>query len=764
MIASTALLRSLSLFALAGFGMAQGGLAPTYQDLVYAEIEDPEGQITELKLDLYLPNSASEPLPTVIWIHGGAWKAGTKAQAKAAPLIFSGYAVASIDYRLSGEAAWPAQMHDCKAAVRWLRAHAADYGLDPDRFGASGSSAGGHLATFLGVSGGIDTTTVGRTTVDLEGSVGDYLNESSRVQAVVDYYGPTDLLRMSLLPTSVNHDLANSSESLLITSGSQSIQDVPELTSSAGAVRLISRDDAPTRSVQGTADLTVPYEQSERLWRTATEVHGLDWELTPVPDGSHGGFGYPISLAREWFDVHLAARDTRVGLALVGAPSEGGPPALLRVEREGPIETALPVELWIDGSAQAGLDYLPLPQRVVLAPGQTSRTVPILTFEDDLVEGPESLRISVVPSELYLIDPDAQQVEPTLADNDAGVGLPTLSLITLDDIAEEGVGGTAAFRVARDGAADTELSVRLRVRGTARPGVDHDLLGGTVDFAPGSTQIDVVLTALDDGLAEPSETWIVELEPSSSYVRSADRVASGHVTDDERGSGAGILSLICETPLAVEGEPLTFVLTRTGSTSAAVSIPLSLAGSAQVPSDAGSGLALAQFSPGSPYARITTSAVADGVVEGLETLTLEPDPTGTAFVLNDARGSSAEIIDGDLPALPSPSVTQRVGPARLAEPLSIDLSAEPGDLLLTYLAGAPGYLPLLGQPIWIELAGATLLFADSALPDGSGRFTIQLQDQPSWMGARIYLQSFALSPLGQLSVSELAVRRVTGEL
>ena len=122
----------------------------TLRDLAYVS-----GGHARQKLDLYLPKSDG-PLPLVIWIHGGGWRQGTKGgNLPALRLARRGYAVASLDYRLSGDAKFPAQIEDCKAAVRWLRAHVKKYNLNPDRFGAWGSSAGGHLVALLGTSGGV---------------------------------------------------------------------------------------------------------------------------------------------------------------------------------------------------------------------------------------------------------------------------------------------------------------------------------------------------------------------------------------------------------------------------------------------------------------------------------------------------------------------------------------------------------------------------------------------------------------------------------
>lgn len=156
------------------------------------------------KLDLYLPDQG-ENHPLLIWVHGGAFRVGSKAGSEHDPVpihyIEQGYAVASLNYRLSQHAIFPAQIQDCKAAVRWLRAHAAQFKLNPRRFGAWGPSAGGHLVAMLGTTGHVG-----------EYEVGEHLAQSSRVQCVVDYYGPTDFLQMDSqrLPDGMIHDTPDS--------------------------------------------------------------------------------------------------------------------------------------------------------------------------------------------------------------------------------------------------------------------------------------------------------------------------------------------------------------------------------------------------------------------------------------------------------------------------------------------------------------------------------------------------------------------------
>ena len=158
-------------------------------DIPYAGTDNPRQ-----RLDLYVPKipKADKPLPVVVFIHGGGWQAGDKRGGfgTVRPLVMTGeYAGVSVGYRLTGEAIWPAQIHDCKAAIRWLRANASKYNLDPVQIAVTGNSAGGHLVAMLGTSGDVP---------ELEGTLGEYLKESSRVACVVDQDGPTEPINQGI--------------------------------------------------------------------------------------------------------------------------------------------------------------------------------------------------------------------------------------------------------------------------------------------------------------------------------------------------------------------------------------------------------------------------------------------------------------------------------------------------------------------------------------------------------------------------------------
>ncbi len=248
-----------------------------------------------LHLDLYLPTGAARPLPVVVWVHGGGWKNGSKERCKAAFLASYGFAVASINYRLTQQAQWPAQINDCRAAVRWLRDNADKYNLDAKHIGAWGSSAGGHLVALMG-------------TLPLP----EDEKTSSRVQAVCDWFGPSDLLTMPpnvVSATRTEEDVANSNGAKLL---GGTVRDRPELAKQASAFHQASKDDAPFLIMHGDKDPGVPLVQSEKLHKQLTAA-GASSTLVVVEGAGHGGPGFQKPKVRrqvlEFFNKHLRSGD-----------------------------------------------------------------------------------------------------------------------------------------------------------------------------------------------------------------------------------------------------------------------------------------------------------------------------------------------------------------------------------------------------------------------------------------------------------------------
>jgi acetyl esterase/lipase len=274
------------LFLAAGVASAQKG--PKLPDGVTADRDVAYGTHERQKLDVYVPKGDG-PFPLVLWVHGGAWQGGSKDGGNAAlGLLTQGYAVASTNYRLSQHAAFPAQIHDVKAAVRFLRANAKKYKLDPDRFGAAGASAGGHLVALIGTSGDV---------TDLDGD-GPHKGVSSKVSCVLDFFGPTDL---SKFPTTPNG--SSPIEKLL---GGKAA-DKKDLAAKANPITFVSKGDPPVLIVHGDKDPTVPLSQSELL-HEALKTGGVDSTLKVIPGAQHGPGVFTPELSKEYaafFDKHL---------------------------------------------------------------------------------------------------------------------------------------------------------------------------------------------------------------------------------------------------------------------------------------------------------------------------------------------------------------------------------------------------------------------------------------------------------------------------
>lgn len=247
-------------------------LKPDYANVEYASVNG-----ISLTLDIYLPQQAANPFPLVVWIHGGGWQAGSKESVNGTWLLQKGFGIVSINYRLTDKAIHPAQINDCKAAIRWLRANANKYHFDPDRIGVFGSSAGGHLVALVGSSGDVN---------ELEGNVGGNLNYSSRVQAVCDWYGPTNFMTIcGSIPPKSNHCDAASPEGKLI---GGDLRTNPDKCKSVSPITYVSKDDPPFLIMHGTADGTVPFTQSVEL-DSAYRGIGHDVTFIPQPGAGHGG-------------------------------------------------------------------------------------------------------------------------------------------------------------------------------------------------------------------------------------------------------------------------------------------------------------------------------------------------------------------------------------------------------------------------------------------------------------------------------------------
>lgn len=268
--------------------------AESAEPVIHKDIEFANVDGHSLKLDLYL-TAEGKVGPLVVWIHGGGWRGGSKSKCGISWLTDDGFAVASISYRLTDKAIFPAQIHDCKAAIRWLRANAGKHGYSTTKIGVSGSSAGGHLAALVGTSGGVK---------ELEGTVGGNLDHSSRVDAVVDFYGATDfVLRSQTQPHRANQK--GSVVYLLLGGGAD--QKVA-LAKQASAAFHVTKDDPPFLVFHGDKDKTVLLDQSERINEVYTKA-GLPITLHVLKGSGHGGNGFYSGerrgLIRSFLEKHL---------------------------------------------------------------------------------------------------------------------------------------------------------------------------------------------------------------------------------------------------------------------------------------------------------------------------------------------------------------------------------------------------------------------------------------------------------------------------
>jgi len=273
------------------------GTSVTYTNVAYASGS------TAQAMDIYMPSGAG-PFPAVVVIHGGGFMMGSKSDesANCATLTAQGYVAVSIDYRLSSEAKFPAQIQDCKAAVRFLRANASKYKINPDKIGSWGGSAGGNLASMLGTSSGIS---------ELEGASLGNSSYSSKVIATVDWFGPINFITMdaeaAALGFTISTNSASSPESTLM---GAAVQTIPDLVTKANPTTYITSDDAAFFIQVGSLDRNIPYTQSQNFYNALKATLGdskVSYEL--IDGAAHGGiqFTTTANLAKviAFFDKYL---------------------------------------------------------------------------------------------------------------------------------------------------------------------------------------------------------------------------------------------------------------------------------------------------------------------------------------------------------------------------------------------------------------------------------------------------------------------------
>lgn len=225
------------------------------------------------RLDLYLPKE-KRGTPLMILIHGGAYMVGDKAGSDAGLWLNEGYAVASLNYRMLPKTGFPGQVEDCKAAVRWLRKHASEYGYDTRRVGAFGESAGGYFVAMLAA-----------TSETKQFDVGENLGTSSAIQVAIDWFGVSDLSQMDAqrLPNGMTHGQASSPGSMFL---GKAIAEAPEEARRASPVHFLSKSTCPIYLAHGDADVVVPYGQSKELYEALKKLN-IRTDFLTVKDGGH---------------------------------------------------------------------------------------------------------------------------------------------------------------------------------------------------------------------------------------------------------------------------------------------------------------------------------------------------------------------------------------------------------------------------------------------------------------------------------------------
>jgi acetyl esterase/lipase len=542
----------------------------TLSGLTYGTWVDRYGQTQNLQLELLLPSGATSPTPLVIWIHGGGWKSGSRlpVPARAANLCGRGYAVASVDYRLMPNAVWPAQLHDVKGAVRWLRANASTYNLDPQRFGAWGESAGGHLTAMLATSGGVPSVTIGNETFDLEGTVGGNLGVSSRLQAAVDWYGATDFLQMRFYPATVNHDGAGSDEGRFI---GGSVQDFPERTATANPITYVTPDDPPFLVMHGTLDKLIPFNQSELL-ADALNAAGVRVDFRPVAGAGHGGSPFTLSSLNPAVYAFLdevlrdgpvaptpapveseVAASTTGPVATITAPDAraaetGGNPGHFVIALNQIAPANLAVSYTVTGTATGGTDYTALSGTATIPAGGSSVIVSVAPKADDRRETSETVIVTLDASSSYTLGSPSTASVAILDVTDPL--RPTVSVSATDREATE-PSNPGEFIVWRTGSTANPLTVALTASGSAQAGSDH-ALPQSVTIAAGSDRAVVRLDPVEDYVQEGTETVRLAVVQDAAIYAGPYAETRVSIADDDV-PGLPVLTGLAVAPASLAG-------------------------------------------------------------------------------------------------------------------------------------------------------------------------------------------------------------------
>ncbi|MES2518602.1 MAG: alpha/beta hydrolase [Bacteroidota bacterium] len=255
----------------------------------WLDINYADDDIVGHRLDIHLPKSGKVPFPIVVAVYGSAFfsnssKGNTFKDGFGQILLENGFAVVSINHRSSSDAKFPAAIQDVKAAIRFIRANAAKFSMDNSFIGITGWSSGGHLSALTGTTNTTKTGKISGLDIDIEGNVGKYLQTSSQVNAVVDWFGPTDFLIMDKCGSTMNHDDVKSPESSFV---GGAIQENKEKTALTNPINYVNKNNPPFLIFHGDKDPLVPHCQSEKLYEKLQSA-GVKSELVIIPGGEHG--------------------------------------------------------------------------------------------------------------------------------------------------------------------------------------------------------------------------------------------------------------------------------------------------------------------------------------------------------------------------------------------------------------------------------------------------------------------------------------------
>lgn len=739
----------------------------SYPGLVFATVQV-QGQPFDLHVDLAVP-SGNGPWPLVAWIHGGGWAGGSHSPIPSSTtrLLQRGYAVASIQYRLTGQAVWPAQLQDCKAAIRYLRANATNWSLDPDRFAVMGSSAGGHLVAALATTGDAGVVTNGSYTADLEGTVGAHATTSSRVQCAIDLYGPTAMLQATDYPT-FDHDGPGSPESRLV---GAALQDAPERWATVDPISFLSPDDPPLLAVHGTADGSVPFYMSEALHDAALAI-GLDVEFEPLEGAGHGGpeFGQPSTIAR--IDAMLDSRlrdlpDVTVRIDASDATAdESGDTATFTITRSGSTALPLSVRLWLAGEVEVTSDCAPLPLRCTIPAGQASIDVVLQPLQDTLVEGDERARLHIGSSRDYRIDSGAASAVATLSDDDDATGLPIVSVLPLDAAAAEAGGNPGAVRFVRTTPNTAALDVLYTIAGTARNGLDYQPLSGTVTIPAGANGRVVVVQPLQDGARETGETVVLRVAAAATYARGAARAAHVVIADDERTAALPTVAIVTKDIVAGENAgDGAFQLTRSLASPQPLLVQLVVEGTATGGIDYVSLPTQVTIAPGEHTVALPVQVLDDLFVEGIENVVVTIVPQST-YQLAVQPSAELWLSDDEAPPPPAATVTLDVGPLHVGrDGIATITGGSPAGIAAIWIGLAPGHLPLPSfGTVQLDPSQAAPFVVTALDGDGTAVQQLTVPPVPGLTGQAFWWQAVAtVDNPPWLGLSNVVRREVIGD-